>query len=871
MRAWYVQSIARRLVSDALVEDAPPVSSREHLRQFQFIREIASGGFGSVYLTKVMHSDGFSRLVAVKVLKAQWSDSDEVACRMRDEARLLGLLRHRNIVDVIDLTAIDGRAAVIMEYLEAVDLRTVVQEVEAKRTRVPLRAALEVASAVASALDAAYNRPPIPGDKPLRVIHRDIKPSNIMVDETGMVKVLDFGVARSEIDNRESHTQELQFGSVDYMAPERLFFEPETPASDVYSLAATLFEILALEKFGKSRGRPARHSAFVVDRLSFLRAQLGIGGAPARELEQLIGGGLSFNHEDRPTASEFHQRARALSRVVGSEDLSSWAEHSIATMVHASTAAQPTGGPLTGQTLHEDPRAFDESPPATDSQSAGPANVLRQGALAEMEDTGAFVPSPQTGAPAQLHGRKIAEADVEAEWDDVPTAAGALNGPVRVSRPGNAEEARMMNAGRPRQTVGPKADPSDPFAQLVRSPLSPPKTPQPRSVPRPEDVEEDDGVTEVADTLQPVVPSQPVAARGDYDPSAPEADAPIAPLPAPPGVEPRPLEPVLPEAASAPEEEPEVSSAKEDEEAPETPPADTDFDTEESGNDSPFEKLDTETALPTLADADADGDDSASVPVVAPPGAIYEQGEATSIFTSVTDAQKPAAPVQLGKVAEEDTAELPGPAEQDGTDLTVDETSPPSLDDVVPRSLESRYGPEVERLVAAEGGQAAVSVVPVYEPTVDSISVPPASSQEQAQVESASVAGGMEQEDEDSLHPTVPFGATEHQIDDELLAPTEHIAGRWKTVEEPNPATAPNEAAAEPVAVAASTHRSSSSDSNTETMTDFSRASGRKTTLWAAVGCLMVVAFGGAGALAAWQLGALDGLVAASTSTANEG
>jgi serine/threonine-protein kinase len=227
--------------------DAVTVPSRDHLRRFQFIREIASGGFGSVFLTKVMHADGFSRLVAIKLLKSQWTDSDEVARRMRDEARLLGLLRHRNIVDVIDLSSIDGRAAVIMEYLEAVDLRTVVIDLAASGRRMPVRVGLEAASAVASALDAAYNRPPIPGDKPLRVIHRDIKPSNIMVDDTGMVKVLDFGVARSEIENRESHTQELQFGSVDYMAPERLFFEPETPASDVYSLSATLFEILALE------------------------------------------------------------------------------------------------------------------------------------------------------------------------------------------------------------------------------------------------------------------------------------------------------------------------------------------------------------------------------------------------------------------------------------------------------------------------------------------------------------------------------------------------------------------------------------------------------------------------------------------------
>ena len=185
---------------------------------------------------KVQNADGFSRLVAVKLLKAEWSQSEDIASRMRDEARLLGLLRHRNIVDVLDLTRIDGRAAVVMEYLEGIDLKQLNQELAKDGLVLPVGCALEVAAAVANALDAAYNRPPMPGEKPLRVIHRDIKPSNVMVDESARVKVLDFGVARSELEGRESHTQELQYGSVDYMAPERLFFEPETPSSDVYSL-----------------------------------------------------------------------------------------------------------------------------------------------------------------------------------------------------------------------------------------------------------------------------------------------------------------------------------------------------------------------------------------------------------------------------------------------------------------------------------------------------------------------------------------------------------------------------------------------------------------------------------------------------------
>jgi serine/threonine-protein kinase len=222
----------------------------EATRKFHFIREIASGGFGSVYLAKVIHGDGFSRLVAVKLLHPKWSENEEIASRMRDEARLLGWLRHKNIVDVMDLTLIDGRCAVLMEYLEAVDLKVIVTACLDHGARIPLRVCLEVCSAVASALDAAYTRPPYAGEKPLRVIHRDIKPSNIMVDEGGTTKVLDFGVARADFEQREAKTQELSFGSIEYMPPERLFFEPESPASDVYSLGATLYEMLALDKLG---------------------------------------------------------------------------------------------------------------------------------------------------------------------------------------------------------------------------------------------------------------------------------------------------------------------------------------------------------------------------------------------------------------------------------------------------------------------------------------------------------------------------------------------------------------------------------------------------------------------------------------------
>ncbi|MDP6934072.1 MAG: protein kinase [Myxococcota bacterium] len=433
------------------------MSSRETGRRFHFLREIATGGFGTVYLAKVMHPDGFSRLVAVKLLKAQWSDSEEVARRTRDEARLLGLLRHDHIVDVMDLTSIDGRAAVIMEYLEAVDLKVVVRHLEATGTVMPLRAALEAIAPCASALDAAYNRPPVPGERPLKVIHRDLKPSNVMVSPSGMVKVLDFGVARSEFDSRESHTREVQFGSVDYMSPERLFFEPETPASDVYSLGATLFEILALEKLGKAKPRPSVHADYVAERLEFMRGKLSQSGAAADSVVALVSESLSFAHEERPTAGQVYRRTRDLARSIQEDDLVQWSEVVIPGLVEKAQAAPRMPNPLTDSVLTEDSLLFssvdvvtvnkDGSTTTFGESKEGTGEVLRRAAL-DGARLGTFEPSPATGAPA-----------------------GSLDNLALIEASGSYHDETTVGADQPVPTaVPPEPDPPEDFEDEITEP-----------------------------------------------------------------------------------------------------------------------------------------------------------------------------------------------------------------------------------------------------------------------------------------------------------------------------------------------------------------------------------------------------------------
>lgn len=298
-------------------------------RRFQFLKMIATGGFGEVYLCKEINTNGIDRLVAVKVLKSDWVDNIDVVNRLRDEAKLLALLRHKNIINVFDLTSISGRASIIMEYVEGADMSIIIETMRANRRRTPISVSLQVCAKVAAALDAAYNQSPFPGEAPLKVVHRDIKPGNIMIDKEGMIKVLDFGVAYSMFEQRVSHTSEIRFGSLEYMAPERLLFEPETPASDIYALALVLYECITGEAFGEASKQDDEHEALIDNRLQHLESLIHLPIVQEQELISLLRSTLAYEPDDRCSPLEFYQRARALSRMIQGADLIPWAEKAI--------------------------------------------------------------------------------------------------------------------------------------------------------------------------------------------------------------------------------------------------------------------------------------------------------------------------------------------------------------------------------------------------------------------------------------------------------------------------------------------------------------------------------------------------------------
>jgi len=307
-------------------------------RRYEVLSELGSGGCGTVYRGRMIGLDNFSKSVALKVLNPDVASLDEYASRLRDEARVLGLLRHRAIVHVDDLIRLHGTWAVVMEMVEGANLTEVY-----RAERLPVGPALDIIRELASALDVAHNALG-PSGEPLHLLHRDVKPSNIRITPVGEVKLLDFGIARAEFDNREALTRSLAWGSPEYLSPERHDFL-DTAKGDVYGLGAVLYEALTGERLGRTSANADRHAETMESRLPLLRQTIGDLSEP---VTQFVASMLSFDPDDRPTARQVERQAATLRREHPEPLLRDWAERvvPIAVAAHEEVAVDASASSL---------------------------------------------------------------------------------------------------------------------------------------------------------------------------------------------------------------------------------------------------------------------------------------------------------------------------------------------------------------------------------------------------------------------------------------------------------------------------------------------------------------------------------------------
>ena len=338
---------------------------------------LGTGGFGKVYLAEFRGPAQFTKRVAIKLLTPRPDMLPEIEARLRDEGRMLGLLGHPNIVGVTEITRLDGRWAVVMEYVRGLDLAYLLDQVEA----LPPGPALQCVEEVAKALHHATTE--------LSLLHRDIKPSNILLTPFGQIKVLDFGVARAAFPEREAMTSSVFFGTPSYTAPEG-FELRSCHGSDVYALGAVLFELLSGERFGRTSADSVKHRRNVTERLEVLQALDLPDG-----LVELVASTLAFEPDDRPTARAFEQAAAKIRRANATMSLAEWIDR-----CGVQVADPPLDSdPLCGRLL------TDQTP--TQSVGVAPAASSPDGAEGTAEQT---LPSagpssaPRPAAPSDAAG-----------------------------------------------------------------------------------------------------------------------------------------------------------------------------------------------------------------------------------------------------------------------------------------------------------------------------------------------------------------------------------------------------------------------------------------------------------------------------------
>ena len=215
-----------------------------HIGNYEIIRELGEGHYGTVYLAVgEVPARGprppRRRIVAIKTLRD--GAEPEALSLLLQEFALLDQVKHRGIVRVFEY--IEESNAVVMEYIHGVSLREVLDELERSREQFFTESAIEIGCEVADALYQVFTTPGDNGD-PLQLVHRDLKPANIMLTPNGEVKILDFGLARVDNADFAKDNSERIRGTPIYMAPEQARGEQVGHATDLFSLGLIMYELL---------------------------------------------------------------------------------------------------------------------------------------------------------------------------------------------------------------------------------------------------------------------------------------------------------------------------------------------------------------------------------------------------------------------------------------------------------------------------------------------------------------------------------------------------------------------------------------------------------------------------------------------------
>lgn len=210
--------------------------------RYVLLDKLALGGMAEIFLAKAVGEGGFEKSLVIKRVLPQLLNEPGFVEMFLDEARIAAQLSHPGIVQIFDLGKQDGDYYFAMEYLAGEDVASILRKNDEAKRMVPVDVAVKIASSAAEALHYAHGFSS-PDGRPMNIVHRDISPSNLFITYHGVVKVLDFGIARAEQRLQQTRVGHVK-GKAAYMAPEQSRGQTVDRRADVWALGVCLHELL---------------------------------------------------------------------------------------------------------------------------------------------------------------------------------------------------------------------------------------------------------------------------------------------------------------------------------------------------------------------------------------------------------------------------------------------------------------------------------------------------------------------------------------------------------------------------------------------------------------------------------------------------
>ncbi len=239
-------------------ENTEPTADVDSIGRYQIVRPLARGGMAEVYLGRSIGLHGFQKLVAIKRIRAKYSNESSFINMLVDEARISMLLTHPNIAQVLEFGEQDGDYYLVLEYVPGESLSHLVRRAVKGGERLGVFEVCYILVEVLQGLHAAHVQRDQKGE-PAHIVHRDVSPQNILISYEGLVKLIDFGIAKAKRRLERTEVGTIK-GKLRYLAPEMIDPKRFAPGGefdhrvDVFAAGVVLFEAIAGRKlfFGEN-------------------------------------------------------------------------------------------------------------------------------------------------------------------------------------------------------------------------------------------------------------------------------------------------------------------------------------------------------------------------------------------------------------------------------------------------------------------------------------------------------------------------------------------------------------------------------------------------------------------------------------------